>query len=168
MRNYLKKLHVSRSGVVFFTPVLMLFLVYLLFYFMNWEINPTPRVSLGRYVFICNMNPPKSIQKGDNIAFRFPTDTPYFKKGDKFIKIAGCMPGDKLTIDDSKNYFCNDYWLGKALDTDSNGKPAVHFTYSGAIPDGKVFVFGTHVRSYDSRYWGFVDIASIEGKCYGY
>ena len=32
------------------------------------------------------------------------------------------------------------------------------------IPAGKVFVMGTHPHSDDSRYWGYLDVASLDGR----
>jgi len=155
-KNNWKGFHVTRWGIIVFVVPLVLFIIYGAFKLSNWEIAPALRISLGHYVFVCNMNPPGEIKKGDHIAFRFPLDTPYFKKGDKFIKTVGCMPGDSLIVDNAKNYFCNDAWITTAKDTDVNGNPVVHFVYSGVVPEGEVFVFGTHPRSYDSKYWGFL------------
>lgn len=32
------------------------------------------------------------------------------------------------------------------------------------IPAGKLFVIGTHPHSDDSRYWGYLDVASVDGR----
>lgn len=37
------------------------------------------------------------------------------------------------------------------------------FIFNGVIPKDKFFVMGTHPRSFDSRYWGFVDRKDIKG-----
>lgn len=81
----------------------------------------------------------------------------YFKNADYLVKILACDEGHYLNVDEKKNYYCDGEYLGKAVDTDSLGKPVNHFVWNGIIPKGKAFVIGTHPRSYDSRYFGFID-----------
>ena len=34
------------------------------------------------------------------------------------------------------------------------------------MPAGKVFVIGTHPNSDDSRYWGYLEVKSLEGVAF--
>lgn len=70
-----------------------------------------------------------------------------------------CWSGDILTQED-RRFFCNGEFLGEAKMESLAGKPLPLFEFSGPIPDGKAFAFGAHKNSFDSRYWGFVEIAA--------
>jgi len=159
--------HVTKASVVVFSISLFLMAGILFLHFTTWQLVFSPQPSLGHHVFICNYETPKTMERGDKISFDFPYNTFFYKKDDPFIKIIGCLPGDKLTVDKGKNYFCNGEWLGKARDTSSDGKGVSNFEFSGEVPANKIFVYGTHPKSYDSRYWGFLDVAAVDGKCYG-
>ena len=37
------------------------------------------------------------------------------------------------------------------------GKKLTAFKYAGTVPEGKMFLTGSHKDSYDSRYFGFID-----------
>ena len=138
------------------------------FWALNWKVTFSPEPSLGHYVFLCNENKPDGIRKGDKVAFPFPVDTPYYRKGQKFLKTVACVAGETLTVDERKRYFCEGEWIGTARDTDVHGKPVGHFVFSGRIPEGMAFAAGTHPRSYDSKYWGLLDLSTVTGRCYGY
>jgi len=89
-------------------------------------------------------------------------DDKYFQKNKDFlIKILACDEGHYLEVDKNKNYYCDGKFLGKALDTDKKGNPIKNFVWNGKIPKGKAFVIGIHPRSYDSRYFGFIDKEKI-------
>lgn len=53
--------------------------------------------------------------------------------------------------------------MGIAQKTDKDGNKVEQFIFNGVIPKDNFFVMGTHPRSFDSRYWGFVDRKDIKG-----
>ena len=70
-------------------------------------------------------------------------------------------PGEWLQRDAQHRFSCDGRSLGQALTTDSQGQPLPRFTHNGPVPEGQLFLVGTHPRSYDSRYFGFVDAREI-------
>ena len=79
----------------------------------------------------------------------------------RLTKRLACWSGDVLSIND-REYFCNGKLLGVAKQTGLNGEALPQFVYQGQIPDGKAFALGAHKDSFDSRYWGFVDVEHSE------
>ena len=99
----------------------------------------------------------------DNLyIFEFPKDTSYYKKGTEFVKYAKCLPGDKLEVKNLK-YYCNGKYIDKARTKDSKGREVKPFVFNGIIPENKIFMYAPHPKSYDSRYWGFLDKNKIKG-----
>ncbi len=122
----------------------------------------TPSI-FERIVLYKLINPKQvAIQKGRIYIFPLEKNTQYYKKGTMFIKYAECLPGDTLNVKGLK-YYCNGKYFATAKTTDSKGIPVKHFVYNGIIPKGKVFMYAPHPRSYDSRYWGFLDENDIKG-----
>ena len=84
--------------------------------------------------------------------------------GDALVQLTKrlvCWAGDVLTVL-GQDYYCNNQYIGRAKRTGLNGEPLPQFVYHGKIPSGKAFAAGSHVDSFDSRYWGFVDISHTE------
>lgn len=123
--------------------------------------NPSLKVP----AFVCREKKPSEVVDGMLVSFSFPMDTPYFKKGAPFVKLAACRDGQYLETR-GKQFYCDNQFVGMALETDVKGKPVESFTFNGIIPKGKVFVVGTHPRSYDSKYWGFLDLSFVDGRCW--
>lgn len=101
----------------------------------------------------------------DYLVFRH-RDTAFVRKGldqenDRLIKRFGCGPGEILTSNADKQYFCGQKLLGKALETDSNGRPLPLFQFAGPVPENNYFMMGINPRSFDSRYFGFVHADDI-------
>lgn len=71
-----------------------------------------------------------------------------------------CTSGEELTYRESQ-HFCAGKPLGKVLAKTLKGEPLTPFVWQGPIPPGKVFLAGSHVRSFDSRYFGFVDESEV-------
>ena len=80
---------------------------------------------------------------------------------DQMIKLVGCLPGEQLTTDETHSFTCNGRSLGQALEVDSKGRPLPRFSFNGPVPADKLFMVGTHPRSYDSKYFGFIDAHEI-------
>lgn len=98
--------------------------------------------------------------KGEYLVFSHPGGA-HIHQGlhqgnDLLIKQVGCRPGEKLTIE-NRQVSCQGMPLGEQLETDGQGRQLPRFTYDGIVPPGKYFMIGSHERSYDSRYFGFID-----------
>ncbi len=122
---------------------------------------------------------------GELVAFRTRDLRPYFLAGVHFAKLVAAVPGDALRIV-GRDFYVNGRYLGTARTTDSLGRPAPLYTpaidaagtcsplpagesrQSGSlecrVPEGALFVFGTHERSFDSRYWGLVQASEVIGR----
>ncbi len=128
-------------------------------------ISLTP--SLPYYVFIINKKN-LDFKKDDLIVFKYPGENIYsYKKDEQFVKIAACFPNDYLTVNDNYEYFCNSKNIGKAPLKDGKGMELQHFIFNGIIPENEYFVIGTHPKSWDSKYWGFVSKNQITGTAKG-
>lgn len=97
--------------------------------------------------------------KGDYV--RVPVQQPLIDEGRKthLTKQIVCVAGDVLTFDGNA-HFCN----GVEIDTINvrrmmDGTPLPIFNWNGPIPKGKVYLHGSHPRSFDSRYIGFFNLA---------
>jgi signal peptidase I len=103
--------------------------------------------------------------RGDVVVFRFPRD-----RSLDYIKRVVAICGDSIEITD-KQVFLN----GKQVENThahftsldvmrAAGGPRDNFG-PVTVPDGKIFVMGDNRdNSYDSRFWGFVDLQDVRGK----
>jgi signal peptidase I len=119
-----------------------------------------PGLPLGKYVF--HLAP---VHRGDVVVFVFPPDPTK-----DFIKRVIGVAGDTVAV---KNGVV---WLNGAEMSD----PHRHWEVSArdrsavsprdnfgpvTVPQGKLFMMGDNRdRSYDSRFWGFVDLNDVEGR----
>ena len=106
-------------------------------------------------------------QREDIIVFEFPEDP-----SKDFIKRVIGLPGDVVEIR-NKKLFIN----GTPVD-DRHGIHKDPKTFSArqqprdnlgpiTVPEGKLFVMGDNRDfSYDSRFWGFVDLVAVKGKAF--
>jgi signal peptidase I len=119
--------------------------------------------SLDGSVYIVNRLK-KHFKKGDLVVFYFK-GSKYYPPKYRMIKLIRCLPRDTLSAK-GRNFYCNNRFIGEAKQRDKQGKDTPLFVWDGMIPEGRYFVMGTHIDSYDSRYWGFVEQKDIIGKAY--
>jgi type IV secretory pathway protease TraF len=116
-----------------------------------------------RIFFLIRAN--SEIKLGDYLVFRHK-DSDFVQKGldpanDRMIKKVGCRPGNILSTDVERNYYCGEKLLGVALQTDSKGRSLPLFQFSGPVPENNYFMVGSNPRSFDSKYFGFVHADDI-------
>lgn len=107
----------------------------------------------------------RKVERGDIIVFKYPEDP----KRD-FIKRAVAVSGDTVESKD-KTVYVNGRKLVEPyiqhVDPDIRPPGADPRDNFGpvVVPEGSVFVMGDNRdQSYDSRFWGFVDMSQIKGN----
>ncbi len=125
-----------------------------------------PTLLVGDHILVNKL--PKTtdqIERGDIIVFQYPPDP---RKD--FIKRVVGLPGDLFEIRDKEIYVNNNPLKeGYVIHTDKNiipagVKPRDNFGPI-SIPENFLFVLGDNRdASFDSRFWGFVDLSKVKGK----
>jgi len=119
-----------------------------------------PGIPYGRYVF--SLEP---LHRGDVVVFVFPPD-----RSKDFIKRVIAVGGDTVEVR-GKAVYVNGERLYEPYahyqpGPDSYMMVAPRDSFGPVkVPEGKLFVMGDNRdRSYDSRFWGFVDRNDVEGR----
>lgn len=86
-----------------------------------------------------------------------------------FIKIIAGIAGDVINIDADNQITINNQLVGRLRIKTLNGDDLTAIEQK-IIPKDYVFVVGTHMRSFDSRYqeYGLVHLKNIAGLAYGF
>lgn len=117
-----------------------------------------------RIFFLSSVSATDRITTGDYLVFRhqdlLQREKGLNKENDRFIKMVGCRPGEKLATF-AGSFSCEGIFLGMALTKDGKGNVLPQFSFYGTLPPDKFFMIGQHPRSYDSRYFGFIDAHDI-------
>lgn len=104
---------------------------------------------IGDYIFLHYKNPNDKIVTEKNL-----------------IKQIRCAEGDTLSFKNGE-FFCNDLYLCNVIEVTKNNLPLTPMLKENEniiIPHNQYFVMGTHERSYDSRYFGLININMINYK----
>jgi conjugal transfer pilin signal peptidase TrbI len=81
------------------------------------------------------------------------------------IKQVKGVPGSRIHLDATKRMWVDDFCIGIVQETTSTGTPLSALCET-IVPAGYVFVYATHIRSFDSRYceMGLVPVSAIKGS----
>lgn len=124
--------------------------------------------SLDHRLFFRTSHSLQEIRDGDYLVFRHPGTTfvrpGLYRQNQLFIKQVGCSPGETLRRDESDLFYCGQTLLGKALSQDSKGRNLPRFIFNGEVPESSFFMIGSHPRSFDSKYFGFIHADEITSK----
>jgi conjugal transfer pilin signal peptidase TrbI len=107
----------------------------------------------------------RNFTRGDLIVYRFDgEELMYLKKGQRFFKRIGGMPGDRVSVE-NRRVLINGADVGIAKQYTLEGH-RLEPLEPGVIPAGYYYVQGTHEMSFDSRYRasGLVNVSQIIGK----
>ena len=111
--------------------------------------------------------PIKNPKRGDIIVFKFPEDP-----GKDFIKRVIGVAGDVVEVR-NKQVYINNMLLNHdhGIHTDPHIIPGVFQPRDNfgpvTVPPASLFVMGDNRdHSYDSRFWGFVDLKAVKGKAF--
>jgi signal peptidase I len=106
-------------------------------------------------------------QRGDVVVFVYPVDP-----SKDFIKRVAGVGGDVIQIRGKQVYVNGQVWDDPHAYF-ADGTAAAHGssprdTYGPVtVPPGHIFVLGDNRdRSYDSRFWGFVDVNEVKGRAF--
>ena len=104
-------------------------------------------------------------QRGDIVVFIYPED-----RSKDFIKRLVGLPGDTVEVREKKIYLNGQPWNdGHGVHSDSLVIPGAVQPRDNfgpvTVPEGSLFVMGDNRdESYDSRFWGFVEMKDVLGK----
>jgi conjugative transfer signal peptidase TraF len=111
-----------------------------------------------------------TIRRDDVIAFPIPesirelvTTRHYLPPGAVLLKQVVALPGDQVCTNDGI-FRAGGEVIGSVLERDSLNRVLPRHQVCGRVPEGKVYVASRHPRSFDSRYFGPVDIQDIRGR----
>ena len=143
----------------------------------GFRFNETPSAPLGLWRVAAPAKPPArgayvSFCPPDTPIFRLAKERGYLAKGacasglQPLLKPVAAIAGDRVTLDE-KGFWVNGELISKsrAEDQDRLGRPLPALSFSSAIvPEGEVWLLSSvHASSFDSRYFGAVKVAGIEG-----
>lgn len=103
---------------------------------------------------------PGEIQLGDFVVFDYSHPIIAEVGLTRMSKRVGCFHPQVISVS-QRDVYCDGQLLGTALSVDKHGNPMPVTTDTGEVPQGKAFVIGDHERSFDSRYYGLVDVARM-------
>lgn len=107
---------------------------------------------------------PSKVAAGD-LLFWKPAGALSYVKQQHVLKMVAGTPGDRLVIRDGVVLINGQrVAAGFPLARKFYHRSAQQLEKDEVIPANKYFLIGTHPNSDDSRYWGYLDAAAIEGS----
>lgn len=130
------------------------------------RISVTITPSLRHRIYLLDRAPAAArIVRNSYVLFELHSKYLEGAKTKRTLKQVACVEGDILSVRQG-SYYCNDTYLGQAKEYSLQGEKLEYFEFEGEIPKGELFVFGNHVDSLDSRYFGFVRREDVIARAY--
>ncbi|MEK6658577.1 MAG: signal peptidase I [Campylobacterota bacterium] len=150
-----------KAKIVFF-----LVCIYFIGVAFGYNILLSNTSSLPYFLFVKTPNK-EDLKTGSIVTFIYKYKDYYkYKVGQNFTKKIGCSQGEELKTVDNQ-FFCNGKFIGVAAIKDGVGNELEVQDYNEIIPNGKYFMIGTNPKSFDSKYYGYIDKSDISGVTYG-
>lgn len=133
---------------------------------------PNRKLLVGKQVMSClpwdfyywdSDRPVGEIKRYDLLIFPARKMQPVIKDGEKIVKMAAGLPGDKVTIRDGIVSINGSVIGDMAYGAKSFSKPMNYWDKEYVLQPNEIFVFGTEYNSYDSRYWGAYPMDLVDG-----
>ena len=125
----------------------------------GFRINPTPSLPKGLYRLVEG-----SLGKGDLVTFCLQGEFAELALQRGYLQ-AGSCPSSLRPLLKRLAGLPGDYIEADALairSVDSQGRHMPSVVQSGVIPSGMAFLLADHAGSFDSRYFGFVPLESLQ------
>lgn len=141
----------------------------------GYRLNVTPSLPRGIYQLST-----ESPARGDIVSFCISGDAADLARSRGYLQAGSCpsglrplmkrlaaMPGDKVIVSEkstscsSSGGFCC-LWPVTPLKTDRKGRPLAAAPIGGVVPDRMALVLTRHPGGFDSRYYGFVPLESLQ------
>ncbi|HKO91395.1 MAG TPA: conjugative transfer signal peptidase TraF [Polyangiaceae bacterium] len=129
-------------------------------------INFTPSIPRGLYWISHEVRP----VRGDLVVFPIPDsvrdllyERQYVPRTIRLLaKPVSAIGGDHVCVRDHQ-VVVNGHVAGNVLAVDRDGKPMPQYSGCGVLPPGELFVSTEHANSFDSRYFGPLDLRVVRG-----
>ena len=149
----------KRSLTIFVTVSLLIYLAFALALNSGQRINLTPSLPLGIYQIV-----PGKPAKGDLVSFCLQGKFAELARERGYLQAGSCPNGLRPLLKRLTGLPGNRI-LPEALtphNQDSQGRPMPSVLRPGIIPHGMALVLADHPGSFDSRYFGFVPLDSLQ------
>ena len=108
-------------------------------------------------------------QRGDYVAFSAERMEPFYPAGTLVAKQVIGVPGDHVLVN-ANGVWVNEQFWGALQHVKAGGRlwrlghRPEEYVRDERVPPHQLWVMGTHPRSFDSRYWGYVSDEQIVGR----
>jgi len=103
----------------------------------------------------------EDIKKGSYVMAELYSDVVSECRPCLIVKRVAGVSGDLINVR-GLEFFCNGKYLGKAKTHTKKGKLLESYKTSELIPDNKIFLMGDSPDSFDSRYYGPMEIKHVK------
>ena len=126
--------------------------------------NDTPSVPTGWYVRSADEIARGALVtvRAQDVASDYAAARNFTDRGDRFIKRIAAIDGDSVCVEDN-DIRINDRTVAHRAVQDSQGRALPHWSGCRTLAADEVFLMGDTPDSFDSRYFGPVSAADIEG-----